>query len=241
MIKKYENTLIIDLDNTLIQFNFPHIGKPIEYAIEAMHILVSRGWKCYIYSCRNNPMLYKYLELRDMNIFSVALALKSYGFPKIDIDSGRVGKLIGKWYIDDQGIKFQSWDKLINIIEKRNNNNIFKNNNFYNIKTVNIGIENCILSRDNKIIDGSKDALSYMIKKGYRIILSTIKSNLIYYDSFHLRNKELKNIINLLKGEKIQYSYFDDGYVGKLPADFYIEENMIPFNGSWHEVLDFLL
>jgi hypothetical protein len=56
--------IVVDLDDTLLEFRFPYIGEPIEGAVEAINTLANMGFKITVYSCRNNP-----------NLFSSALSM----------------------------------------------------------------------------------------------------------------------------------------------------------------------
>jgi len=51
-------TIAIDFDGTIVEHNFPYIGKPIPLAIETMKEWQSKGYKLILWTMRS----YEYLE-----------------------------------------------------------------------------------------------------------------------------------------------------------------------------------
>ncbi len=53
--------IAVDFDGTIIEHNFPNIGKPIPYAIEALKILKAAGHKTILWTCREDSPQGNYL------------------------------------------------------------------------------------------------------------------------------------------------------------------------------------
>jgi len=204
--------IVVDLDDTLLEFRFPYIGEPIEGAVEAINTLADMGYKINIYSCRNNPNLFSSALSMQQNLNDTEAALKRYGFKEFTIDRGDTGKPYALYYIDDAGIEFDRWEKLL-----------FKSK-FSAGTAVSVGLEDCILDKDNNLIEGAADALGYLRKTGVNVTLTSV-------------NEDKAGLTKILKNYQILYDHLDDGKSGKPVCRYYIEHNMIPFHGNWDNVL----
>ena len=204
--------IVVDLDDTLLEFRFPYIGEPIEGAVEAINTLANMGFKITVYSCRNNPNLFSSALSMQQNLNDTEAALKRYGFKEFTIDRGDTGKPNALYYIDDAGLEFDRWEKLL-----------FKSK-FSAGTAVSVGLEDCILDKDNNLIEGAADALGYLRKTGVNVTLTSV-------------NEDKAGLTKILKNYQILYNYLDDGKSGKPVCRYYIEHNMIPFHGNWDNVL----
>jgi len=135
MIQDNKN-IVVDLDNTLLDFRFPYIGVPIEGSVEAINTLTTMGYKIAVYSCRNNPKLFSSDESMKQNLKDTEAALRNYGFKGLAMDKGDTGKPCALYYVDDSGIEFNGWEKLLSKYK------------FSEGIAISIGIENCILDKD---------------------------------------------------------------------------------------------
>lgn len=223
MIPNNKN-IVVDLDNTLLDFKFPYLGEPIEGAVEAINALIDLGYKIIIYSCRNNPRLFSSTASMKKNLKDTGAALKQYGFKKLKIDKGHTGKPNALYYIDDAGLEFDRWETMLS------------RHNFYSGMTIVIGVENCILDENNNLIEGAADAMDFFNVTGVKVILTSIRSNTRNTD-LKTVNENMTELEEILKGYQICYDYLDYSNRGKPVCSYYIGHNMIPFHGNWDNVL----
>lgn len=223
MIQDNKN-IVVDIDDTLLDFKFPNIGEPIDGSVEAINTLANMGYKITAYSCRNNPNLFSSTALMKQNIKDTEDALKKYGFKEFTMDKGDTGKPLALYYVDDSGIEFEGWETLLSRL------------NFYSGIAVAIGVEKCILDENNNLIEGAADALDFFRVTGVKVILTTIRSNTQNAD-LKTVNKDMAELEAILKDCKIFYNHLDYGNKGKPVCRYNIEPKMISFHGSWDKVL----
>lgn len=118
-------------------------------------------YKITVYSCRNNPNLFSSTELMKQNLKDTEVALRQYGFKEFIKGKGDTGKPYALYYIDDTEIEFEGWDTVL------------FGHNFHSRMTIAIGIENCILDKNNNLIERAADALDFFRLKVIKIILTT--------------------------------------------------------------------
>jgi hypothetical protein len=233
----FNKTVVIDLDGTIIYQMYPELGYFKDGALEALFKLENAGWRCIVSSCRNNPVLYGSSEEIPQFLSGIAGIFQLAGLRNIEVDDGRKGKPVGKYYVDDQGILFDGdWTSVVNSIEDR-----ILNDNAPGLPTIVIGVEGCIIGSDGNLVSGSRETLDYLNRKGYRTILSTVAMNRAVNDSARKRRESLSKIRDTLDRHRLQYEVLDEGTAGKPVAHCYIESNMIYFQDSWDEVLTVLL
>lgn len=223
MILKNKN-IVVDFDNTLLDFRFPFIGEPIDGSVEAINALTDMGYKIIVYSCRNNPNLFSSVESMKQNLKDTEKALKQYGFKEFTVDKGDTGKPYALYYIDDSGIEFDRWYTVLS------------RHNFYSGMSIVIGVENCILDENNNLIEGAADALDFFCVTGLKVVLTSIRSNTQNTD-LKTVNKSMVELEEILKDCRIRYNYLDYCNSGKPVCSYYIEPNMIPFYRNWNNVL----
>jgi hypothetical protein len=103
-------TLVIDFDGTIVVHNFPFIGPIMPFAKAAIAALYE-DFNIIISSCRNNP------EVRMQGSVDTLHAMEDWLIEndiKFDhIDTGKTGKPIADYYIDDKAIHFgNDWNRL---------------------------------------------------------------------------------------------------------------------------------
>jgi hypothetical protein len=223
MIQDNKN-IIVDLDDTLLDFRFPYIGEPIDGSVKTINTLANMGYKITVYSCRNNPKLFSSAASMKQNLKDTEAALKKYGFKEFIMDKGDTGKPCALYYVDDVGIEFDRWETLLS------------RHNFYSGIAVAISVEKCILDENNNLIEGAADALDFLKVTGVKVILTSISSNTQNAD-LKTVNENMAELEEILKGHQVCYNYLDYGNKGKPVCSYYIEPNMIHFDGSWGKVL----
>ena len=234
-----QRTIIVDLDGTICHQAFPHIGHPLDGALKSLRLLTESRWKIVVGTCRNNPVLYRYPEDRNQNLRLVRVFIEKCGLPNLYVDDGRMGKLIAKWQIDDRGIPFNgNWEE---VLETYFSNRRAFNRRHGNAETIAIGVENCIVDGSGSLVAKTKEAFDYLLKKGYRIVLTTVLSNRVVQDSDKRRQKDITKLRKRLSKCNLRYHWLDEGVLGKPVADWYVESNMIPFRGAWSQVTDVIM
>ena len=104
MSKKKFLRALYDFDGTIVEFDFPRIGKPRWDIIKTAHELKSLGYEIVVWSGRSarawsqdeNERKILTQEMRDF--------LDSIGFPYDWIDDGTNGKIPADIMIDDTGV-----------------------------------------------------------------------------------------------------------------------------------------
>jgi hypothetical protein len=111
-MEKNKNLLLsIDFDGTIVEHEYPLIGKPLPYAFEVMKELQDNGVKLMLNTCREGKQLREAVEFcRDNGI-----VFRSVNENHIEDDfRDRVGglrrKIFAQYYIDDRNLGgFPGW------------------------------------------------------------------------------------------------------------------------------------
>ena len=103
-------TVAIDLDGVIFEYKdwkgLRHFGKPIKDVKKALKMLRRMGFKIVIFTCRANPALQDE-PLPQLELY-IRKALQGAEIPFDEI--AMTGKPWAEYYIDDRGIRFNSWD-----------------------------------------------------------------------------------------------------------------------------------
>jgi hypothetical protein len=114
MSKREIRTIAIDFDGTIVEHEFPAIGKIKEGAKEVINRLYE-DYTIVISSCRTSRMFNgdgkaeenpKFLEMKRF--------LDDNGIKYDRIDMGDEGKVVAIAYIDDRGLRFTNWRDMLN-------------------------------------------------------------------------------------------------------------------------------
>jgi histidinol phosphatase-like enzyme len=116
-----EFTLAIDLDGVLFKiywqdgaFDVKKFGEVVPGAREGMRALKKAGFYLIVHTCRTNPELNRTAQCSAAELQKIVeLKLKEEGIPFDEVFAG-VGKPVAIAYIDDRGIRFESWDDILN-------------------------------------------------------------------------------------------------------------------------------
>lgn len=110
--KETDTDICVDFDRTIAQpAKHPAIGEPIEGAKESLAKLKDLGYNVIIYSCRGDT---------EEGLKAMEEWLDKHDMPYDSIFSGE--KPFFKYLIDDRAIHFDSWDKVIQKVEKSEKN-----------------------------------------------------------------------------------------------------------------------
>lgn len=107
-MRKIKGTIAIDFDGTIVEHAYPHIGKLKKDARRVINRLY-QDWRIIIWTCRNNPRLGNI----EAKLAAVRKFLDEARILYDEIDTGKQGKVIADWYIDDRGIAFRdNWAEI---------------------------------------------------------------------------------------------------------------------------------
>lgn len=65
--------IAIDFDGTIVQHNYPFIGKPLEYAKETINVLAEKGHLLFLYTMRSGAGLVEAQEFLIDNGYKISL------------------------------------------------------------------------------------------------------------------------------------------------------------------------
>ena len=108
----------VDFDGTIVEHDFPRIGKPMPYAIEVLKLLQEAGWKIILNTCRedhptDDSKQYLtdaliYLKLNGVNIRS---ANENHHEDDFRVNGEKKRKVYAQVYVDDRNFGgFPGWD-----------------------------------------------------------------------------------------------------------------------------------
>src|ERR1017187_5307235 len=95
---------------------------------------------------------------------------------------------------------------------------------------------------------GAKEALEALRHYGFWIIISSCRTSGMYPEVFsHTPGQPVAerqcvlDMIKFLDDNGIPYDQIDDGSVGKVMADFYVDDKAVRFNDNWRFITQFIL
>ncbi len=107
-----KKTICVDFDGTIVDHEFPGIGKMKPGVREAL-LELSQTHTIVISSCRTSKMFDTNPDDRrfykEMERF---LLINNIPYDRIDM--GDEGKVVAVAYIDDRGIRFDNWSQVLN-------------------------------------------------------------------------------------------------------------------------------
>ena len=105
-------TLAVDFDRTIMDTDHPppghRLGNPLHGAVETLQKLHGMGFQIIIHSCRSNEGERSIKVMKDwLDHFQIPYD-RIWGEPPCAL-----GKPIADAYIDDRGLRFTSWEQVL--------------------------------------------------------------------------------------------------------------------------------
>ena len=101
---------LYDFDGTIVEFNFPLIGKPRWDIIQTAHAFKSMGYEIVVWSGRSAQSWSSDKQEREARTREMKEFLDSIEFPYDWIDDGSNGKIPADIMIDDTGVPANAQD-----------------------------------------------------------------------------------------------------------------------------------
>lgn len=120
-------TIAVDFDGTLVEDDYPRIGKPKLFAFETIIKLQQGGHRIILWTYRNGRSLdaaIKYCEERGVQFYAV-----NKSFPEEEFNHGHSRKIMADLFIDDRNIGgLIGWGEIYQMLikEEDTNTNKFK-------------------------------------------------------------------------------------------------------------------
>jgi hydroxymethylpyrimidine pyrophosphatase-like HAD family hydrolase len=113
--------IAVDFDGTIVENDYPSIGKPMLFAFETMKALQDKGFSLILWTVRKGKELEEAVEFCRLNGIEFYAVNRSY--PEEEIDEEVSRKIEADIFIDDRNIGgFVGWSKVWQILfpEERN-------------------------------------------------------------------------------------------------------------------------
>lgn len=110
-------TIAVDFDGTVVDHEYPKIGKEKLFAFASLKKLQQDGHKLILWTYREGPLLEEAVEYCKQNGIEFFAVNESYPGEKLDENTSR--KIHADLFIDDRNVGgFHGWDKIIQQIDK---------------------------------------------------------------------------------------------------------------------------
>jgi hypothetical protein len=117
MLSNDAKTIAIDFDGTIVEDEYPKIGRPIIFAFETMKQLQKEGNKLILWTYREGRSLEEAVEFCKKNGVEFYAVNKNYPDEELNADTRR--KLNADIFIDDRNIGgFPGWTSIYNLLTK---------------------------------------------------------------------------------------------------------------------------
>jgi len=117
MLSKNAKTIAIDFDGTIVEDEYPKIGKPIIFAFETMKQLQKEGNKLILWTYREGRSLEEAVEFCKKNGVEFYAVNKNYPDEELNADTRR--KLNADVFIDDRNVGgFPGWTSIYKLLTK---------------------------------------------------------------------------------------------------------------------------
>ena len=117
MLSNDAKTIAIDFDGTIVEDEYPKIGRPIIFAFETMKQLQKEGNKIILWTYREGRSLEEAVEFCKKNGVEFYAVNKNYPDEELNADTRR--KLNADIFIDDRNVGgFPGWTSIYNLLTK---------------------------------------------------------------------------------------------------------------------------
>ena len=121
----FKPTLAVDLDGTILDIDLDrwqehgmnYFGTPKPQAKEVLDSLRGNGWRIIIHTCRLNPTINTDATGEEAKK-KVEEVLDKHDIPYNEVYT-RIGKPLAEIYIDDRGLRFESWVQVLRDVGMR--------------------------------------------------------------------------------------------------------------------------
>lgn len=104
-------TIAIDFDGTIVEDEYPKIGKPIIFAFETLKKLQENGHRLILWTYRKGRMLEEAIQFCEEN--EVVFYAVNKSFPEEEYDPEYSRKINADFFIDDRNIGgLKSWGEI---------------------------------------------------------------------------------------------------------------------------------
>ncbi|WP_274476119.1 BT0820 family HAD-type phosphatase [Mangrovimonas aestuarii] len=108
-------TIAVDFDGTIVEDNYPAIGKPKIFAFETLKRLQHEGHRLILWTYRCNSKLDEAVDYCKSNGIEFYAVNKS--FPEEQLDNDRSRKIHADLFIDDRNVGgFIGWGEIYQLI-----------------------------------------------------------------------------------------------------------------------------
>lgn len=124
MSQKFEKTVVnpntgltiaVDFDGTIVENDYPKIGRPMMFAFETMRELQKKGHKLILWTYRHGELLYEAVRFCSDN--GVVFYAVNNDYPEEVFDNKSSRKILADIFIDDRNIGgFIGWSKIWQIM-----------------------------------------------------------------------------------------------------------------------------
>jgi hydroxymethylpyrimidine pyrophosphatase-like HAD family hydrolase len=104
-------TIAIDFDGTIVEDEYPKIGKPILFAFDTLKKLQEKGHRLILWTYRNGRALDEAVQFCEAN--GVVFYAVNKSFPEEEFDPKYSRKINADFFIDDRNIGgLKSWGEI---------------------------------------------------------------------------------------------------------------------------------
>ncbi len=138
--------IAVDFDGTIVEHEFPYIGKEKIFAFQTLKDIQKRGWQIILWTCRSGKELNEAVEYCHNNGLDFYAVNKNY--PEEVFDPSNSPKIEADIYIDDRNIGgFPGWGEIWHLLYPESDGSQLNK----------ISKKNTIFSRFNSLLDSSKE------------------------------------------------------------------------------------
>ncbi len=112
-------TIAIDFDGTLVENQYPKIGKPVLFAFETLKELQEQGHRLILWTYRHGKErddAVAYCESKGITFYAI-----NKSFPEEEFDNTQSRKILADIYIDDRNIGgLMEWGEIYRLLINEN-------------------------------------------------------------------------------------------------------------------------